>query len=134
MSELKLKIVTPDRVFFDDAIDMLIARGINGDFAIMKNHVPMMAVLDIRYLKIKIKGEYKHVAIAGGYLTFKDNQITIMSSACEWRDEIDKERALQAKLKAQELLEKAKQSYEGEIDKAELALRKAINRLDVSGK
>lgn len=134
MSELKLKIVTPDRVFFDDAIDMLIARGINGDFAIMKNHVPMMAVLDIRYLKIKINGEYKHVAIAGGYLTFKDNQITIMSSACEWRDEIDKERALQAKLKAQELLEKAKQSYEGEIDKAELALKKAINRLDVSGK
>lgn len=134
MSELKLKIVTPDRVFFDDAIDMLIARGINGDFAIMKNHVPMMAVLDIRYLKIKINGEYKHVAIAGGYLTFKDNQITIMSSACEWRDEIDKERALQAKLKAQELLEKAKQSHEGEIDKAELALKKAINRLDVSGK
>lgn len=129
MSQLKLKIVTPSRTFYDGEIDMLIARGLYGDFAIMKNHLPLMAVLAIRYLKVKINGEYKYAAISGGYLTFKDNQITIMSDACEWRQEIDKNRATAAMERAQKRL---KEKQEGiNFDRAELALKKAINRLNV---
>lgn len=129
MENLHLKIVTPDRLFFDGDIDMLIARGLNGDFAILKNHVPLIASLDIRALKIKINGEFKYAAIAGGYLTYKDNFITIMSDACEWTEEIDKNRALEAKERAERRIKDAKES--ADIDKAELSLKKALNRLNV---
>lgn len=129
MSQLKLKIVTPSRIFYDGEIDMLIARGLEGDFAILKNHLPLMAVLAIRYLKIKINGEFKYAAIAGGYLTFKDNQITIMSDACEWREEIDKGRATAAMERAQKRLKDKEEGISHR--RAELALKKAINRLGV---
>lgn len=129
MENLILKIVTPDRVFFDGPVDMIIARSQNGDFAIMKNHLPMIASLDVRPLKIKIDGQYKLAALAGGYLTFKDNQIVIMSDACEWAEEIDRNRAIEAKEDAERRLREADEH--ADIDKAELSLKKAINRLNV---
>lgn len=130
MSELHLKIVTPTRIFFDENIEMLIARGLDGDFAIMKNHVPLIAVLNIRNIKIKQNGEFKEAAIAGGYLTFRDNEITIMSDAVEWREEINRKRAEAAKERAERRLKEAQEDKE--IDRAEIALKKAINRLKVS--
>ncbi|MDO4778988.1 MAG: F0F1 ATP synthase subunit epsilon [Tissierellia bacterium] len=128
MSELKLKIVTPNRVFFDDEIEMLIARGVNGDFAILKNHAPFVTVLDIRKIKVKQNGEFRIAAIAGGYLIVRDNQIVIMSDACEWADEIDVNRAKLAMERAEKRL---KSGAEKDTTKAEIALKKAINRLDV---
>lgn len=132
MDKLMLKIVTPDRVFFDDEIEMLIAKSENGDFAIMKNHVPIIASLDIRSLRIKKNGKFRYAAIAGGYLTFRENQITIMSDAVEWRDEIDKNRAIEAQKRAEKRIKEAQNKFE--ISKAELDLKRAINRLDLIDK
>ncbi|MFL8906013.1 ATP synthase F1 subunit epsilon [Helcococcus kunzii] len=129
MSELKLKIVTPDKVFFDDKIDMLIARSSAGDFAILKNHHPMIASLDIRALKIKINDKFLLAAVAGGYLTFKDNEIVIMSDACEWSEDIDENRAIVAKERAERRLKEAVDKRQ--IDIAELELKRAINRLNI---
>lgn len=129
MDKLMLKIVTPDREFFNDEIDMLIARSTEGDFAIMKNHLPMVAALSIGYLRIKRNGNFDYAAIAGGYLTLKENVITIISDAVEWRDEIDKNRAIKAKEEAERRLKETKDLQQ--IDKAELQLKKAINRLNV---
>ncbi|NLW53004.1 MAG: ATP synthase F1 subunit epsilon [Tissierellia bacterium] len=132
MTELKLKIVTPDRVFFDGEIISLVARGIEGDFQILKNHSPFVTVLDIRKIKVKLKSEERIAAVAGGYIIVRNNQITIMSDACEWADEIDVKRAQRAK----ELAEKKLKASNSDKDtmNAEIALKKAINRLDLSSK
>ena len=127
MTELKLKIVTPDRVFFDDEIISFTARGIEGDFTILKNHAPFVTVLDIRKIKIKTKEGEKTATVAGGYIIVRDNNITVMSDACEWTDEIDMARAQRAKDMAEKKLRESKS--EDDTFKAELALRKAINRL-----
>lgn len=129
MDKLRLKIVTPDRNFFDDEIEMLIARSKNGEFAILKNHLPMIAALEISYLKVKRNGKFEYAAIAGGYLTFKENLITIISDAVEWREEIDKNRAIAAKERAERRIIESKDLQS--IDKAELQLKKAINRLNL---
>lgn len=130
MDKLMLKIVTPDREFYNDEIQMLIAKSKLGDFAILKNRLPLIASLDISYLRIKKDNEFRYAAIAGGYLTFKNNQITIISDAVEWREEIDKNKAIKAKEEAEKRLLEAKDA--SAIDKAELELKKAINRLNLS--
>ena len=129
MNELRLKIVTPDREFYNDTVDMLIAKSEIGEFAILKNHLPMVASLQISYLKIKKDGELRFATIAGGYLTMKDNEIVVISDAVEWREEIDKERAIRAKEEAERRLQEAKDS--SSFDRAELELKKAINRLNI---
>lgn len=130
MTRLYLKIVTPDKLFFDGDIDMLIARTIEGDVGILLNHSPLVTLLDIGRLVIKDGDEKKIAACAGGYIDVRNNIVTVVSDACEWEDEIDINRAQRAKERASKKLEdKGTDTF-----KAELALKKAINRINVGNK
>lgn len=130
MNRLYLKVVTPDKLFFEGEIDMLVARTIEGDVGIFLNHSPLVTILDIGRLVIKDGDERKIAACAGGYIDVRNNNITVVSDACEWEDEIDINRAERAKERASKRLEdKGTDTF-----KAELALKKAINRINVGNK
>ena len=69
MSSLHLKIVTPEKAFFNDDIDMVIVRGMEGDLAILKDRAPIATPLKINCIKI-IKDDLERVACIGeGYIT-----------------------------------------------------------------
>lgn len=130
MNRLYLKVVTPDKLFFEGEIDMLVARTIEGDVGILLNHSPLVTILDIGRLVIKDGDERKIAACAGGYIDVRNNIITVVSDACEWEEEIDINRAERAKERASKRLEdKGTDTF-----KAELALKKAINRINVGNK
>ena len=130
MTRLYLKVVTPDKLFFEGDIDMLIARTIEGDVGILLNHSPLVTILDIGRLVIKDGDERKVAACAGGYIDVRNNYITVVSDACEWEEEIDINRAQRAKERASKILE----NKDTDTFKAELALKKAINRINVGNK
>ena len=130
MTRLYLKVVTPDKLFFEGDIDMLVARTIEGDVGILLNHSPLVTILDIGRLVIKDGDERKVAACAGGYIDVRNNNITVVSDACEWEDEIDINRAERAKERASKKLE----DKDTDTFKAELALKKAINRINVGNK
>ena len=104
MTRLYLKVVTPDKLFFEGEIDMLVARTIEGDVGILLNHSPLVTILDIGRLVIKNGDERKVAACAGGYIDVRNNNITVVSDACEWEDEIDINRAERAKERASKKL------------------------------
>lgn len=130
MTRLYLKVVTPDKLFFEGDIDMLISRTIEGDVGILLNHSPLVTILDIGRLVIKDGDERKVAACAGGYIDVRNNYITVVSDACEWEEEIDINRAQRAKERASKILE----NKDTDTFKAELALKKAINRINVGNK
>lgn len=130
MNRLYLKVVTPDKLFFEGEIDMLVARTIEGDVGILLNHSPLVTILDIGRLVIKDGDERKIAACAGGYIDVRNNNITVVSDACEWEEEIDINRAQRAKERASKRLE----DKDTDTFKAELALKKAINRINVGNK
>ena len=130
MTRLYLKVVTHDKLFFEGEIDMLVARTIEGDVGILLNHSPLVTILDIGRLVIKDGDERKVAACAGGYIDVRNNNITVVSDACEWEDEIDINRAERAKERASKKLE----DKDTDTFKAELALKKAINRINVGNK
>lgn len=130
MTRLNLKVVTPDKLFFEGEIDMLVARTIEGDVGILLNHSPLVTILDIGRLVIKNGDERKVAACAGGYIDVRNNNITVVSDACEWEDEIDINRAERAKERASKKLE----DKDTDTFKAELALKKAINRINIGNK
>lgn len=132
MSEFMLEIVTPDRKFFEDKVEMVIVRGIEGDIGILKNHTPLVSPLGIGRVRIKQNGKFKEAAIASGYIEVFKDKTTIITDAAEWPEEIDVERAKAAKERAERKLKSGK----GEKDtiRAEISLKKAINRLEVAKK
>ncbi|SDJ89732.1 F0F1 ATP synthase subunit epsilon [Natronincola ferrireducens] len=129
-SKFHLEIVTPDRMFYDDEVEMAVVRTTEGDVGILDEHISMVAPLKIGKIKIKKDGSLKEAAIAGGFVKVVQGATTIIADAAEWPEEIDIQRAEEAKQRA----EKRLVADGSGIDtiRAEIALKKAINRLEVS--
>lgn len=128
--KFQLEIVTPERSFFSGEVEMVILRGIEGDLAILKDRAPLITPLTIGKVRIFKDGEEKVAAVVDGYVTVAKDKTTIITDSAEWPEEIDVERAIEAKKRAEKRL---KEHPEGlDISRAELALKRAINRLDVA--
>lgn len=128
--KLNLKVVTPDKVFFEGEVDSVIVRGVMGDLAILAKHIPLVTQLKISKAKIIIGDDQRYLAIAGGYIYVENEKTTIITDAAEWSHEINIERAQAALRRAEERINK--QTEDIDIIRAEIALKKAINRIDVS--
>ena len=103
-----------------------------GERAFLKGHIDYVATLDVSsfYVKEKDKGNNTYFAISGGILSVTKNKILILADTFETRDEIDKDRAINEKEKA-ELLLKDNDSDKVLIESAEFSLKKALNRLSI---
>ena len=131
MTPFKLKIITPEKVFFDGETEQIIARTTVGDVGILKGHEPYCAALGIGQMRIKIDGEFRSAATSGGLLKVTPEETVILVQTCEWGTEIDLERANAAKETAEHRLQSAKS--DNEIRMAEAKLKRALNRIDTAG-
>lgn len=126
-----LKIVTPDRIFFQDDVEMVEIRTTEGDIGVLKGHIPLTAVAAPGIMKIHFPDETKEAALHSGIIRVMPEDVTVLAESCEWPDEIDINRANDAKIRAERRLK----GTEGEINvaRAELALRRALVRIQVAG-
>lgn len=133
MAEFRLKITTPEKVFFDGMAERLIARTTEGDIGILAGHVDYVSNLPSGAMKIKQKGgEFRAAAIADGLLKVSKSEVSVLCSAIEWSDEIDVERAKRAEAEARKLL--AEKLSERDEQIAKLKLSRALNRINVAEK
>ncbi|NMC57296.1 MAG: ATP synthase F1 subunit epsilon [Eubacteriaceae bacterium] len=128
----KLKVITPEKMFYSDNAEMVIVRTTGGDEGFMANHIWGCKLLVPGEMKIKEPGkgknEYKIAALSDGFINIKDS-VTIYTDAAEWPDEIDVGRAERAKERAEEKLKHKQSSFDQ--TQTEIALHKAINRIKV---
>lgn len=132
MTPYKLKIVAPDKLFFDGETEQIIVRTTEGNVGILANHTSYVANLPAGPLKIKIDGKFKTAAISGGVIKVSKDLVTILAVSVEWGEDIDVQRAKRAEEKARETL-KANQSGK-EFENAKFELKRAVNRLNVAAK
>lgn len=130
MKTFNVNIVTPDGPVVDTNVELVSAKAQSGELGIMAGHVPMVAPLQIGAVRL-VLGDNKSelVAISGGFLEVRPDQVTILAQAAEKAENIDIARAKEAKMRAERLL----QGKQDQVDfkRAELALRRATNRLNV---
>ncbi len=130
MSTVLLEIVTPERIVYSEPVNMVSVRGAEGELGILPNHIPLVTPLRVAPVRIKSEGQEVYIAVGGGFLEVRKDKITILAESAEKPTEIDVDRARAAKERA----EKRLQSRQQEVDfrRAEIALQKALTRLDVS--
>lgn len=128
---LRLAIATPDKIEFDDDVSMVVAPGIEGELGILPGHVPLVTRLKPGVLHIYKRNDRKAIAVSEGYMEVTRSKVVILAEAAELPEEIDVERALAAKRRAQERL--AVHSHDTDIVRAQAALRRAMIRLQVAG-
>ena len=127
-----VKVICPERMFFEGEAEMLEMRTTEGEIGVFADHIPLTAVIAPGVLRIKNADGVKEAALNEGFVEILGDKVIILAESCEWPEEIDVNRAQEAKARA----EKRLRGEEGEIDvtRAEIALRKALVRIDLAGK
>ena len=130
MATFQLEIVTPERKVYADQADMIVVKGVLGELGILPNHIPLVTPLRIAPISIK-KGNQTHfVAVNGGFVEVRKDKVIILAESAELPEQIDPERAKSAKERAERRL--AEKRSETDLRRAELALQRAVNRIDVA--
>lgn len=122
-------IVTPNGKKYSSDCDLLTVKTSSGALGVMKNHAPLEAIVDISELIIHKGAEVYYIALGGGILHINKDGVTILADSFETKDEIDLKRAEEAKERAEcRLLSKDENV---DIKRAEIALKKALNRINI---
>lgn len=133
MSGLNLEIITPSKSAFNGKIKAITVPGSKGRFQVLINHAPIISTFEIGMIKVDLPDEKpNYYATAGGTIEVLDNKVLVLADSIEEVSEIDEERALKAKQRAEERLS-AKNSKIN-IARAEAALTRANNRIQIKEK
>lgn len=133
---IKIVIVTPNGVCYEHHGQIAVFDAIDGEIGIMAGHLPIVIPMNIGEIKVKRRAEHDakedRIAINGGYLEFNNDIATVITDAAERSFNIDLKRAESAKERAERHLQEAEHgSSDISIDRAEVALKRALNRIKV---
>ncbi len=128
--KIRLEIVTPRGAVVSDDVDIVTAPGSAGEFGVLANHAPLLSTIKIGVLTYKKDGKEYTLMVSGGFCEVANNTITFLVESAEFGHQIDVDRALLAKERAEKRLAAAQQQKE-KIDRAraEAALQRALARL-----
>ena len=130
MADMKLEIVTGERLVYSGDVEVLVAPGIEGELGILPHHAPLLTMLQPGEIRIVVNGQEEYMVISGGFLEVLANTVTILADTAERADEIDEERAQEAVQRAQERL--TGQLAAQDLERALASIRRAQARVQVA--
>lgn len=124
-----LKIITPDRMFYENPVKMVEFNTVEGEIGVLPGHIPMTVIIKPGVLTITEEDGEKEAALHAGFAEILQDRVTILAEIIEWPEEIDEARAQEAKERAEERLRT--KAPETDTARAEIALRRALTRIEV---
>lgn len=130
-NKFNLEIMCPDRSFFSGEADMVEMNTTEGYIGVYPGHIPLAVVISPGELVIHNEGETQIAALISGMAKIEQEKITILAEVVEWPDEIDYNRAEEARIRAERRLSGAESGID--IQRAEAALKRALTRISIKG-
>lgn len=124
-----VRIITPDRVFYENQADMVEFNTTEGEIGVLPGHIPMTVIVKPGILYIHEAQEEKKAALHAGFAEILPEGVTILAETIEWPGEIDENRAKSAMERAEHRLQD--KAPNTDIARAETALQRAIARIQV---
>lgn len=130
MAQIHLEVVTPNGAVVSEDVDIVTAPGVGGEFGVLANHAPFLSTIKTGTLSFKKDRVSKFLMVTGGFTEVSNNKITFLVESAEFGQDIDVERALRAKERAERRLAQAQQATE-KINRvrAEAALQRSLARI-----
>jgi len=131
--QIRLEVVTPSGSVVDEDVNIVNAPGYGGDFGVLAHHAPMLSTIKIGTLTYEKDKSREVLMVSGGFCEVSNNKITFLVESAELGRDIDVERAMKAKERAEKRLAEAKsRDEEINITRAEAALQRAMARIKTS--
>lgn len=131
LKKFQLEVISPERIFYTGEVEMVELTTTEGDIGIYADHIPLTTIVAPGVMTITESGEErKEAAVLEGFMEITQEKVTILAQSCEWPEEIDINRAQEAKQRAERRLKSSDENIN--MARADLALRKALIRLEVA--
>ena len=131
--KIQLEVVTPTGAVVSELVDIVTAPGIDGDFGVLANHAPLLSTIKIGALSYKADSGTESLMVSGGFCEVSNNKITFLVESAERGLDIDVDRALRAKERAEKRIAEADRHQETlSVARADAALQRALARIKVS--
>jgi F-type H+-transporting ATPase subunit epsilon len=132
-TEIRLEIVTPDRLVAHEAVSEVTIPGKNGYLGILPGHAPLLTELAPGEMEYTSGGASHNLAVDWGFAEVLGDRVIVLVQAAERPEEIDVARAEKAKARAEERLQRF-DDPEIDRERARVALRRAMARLETAHK
>ena len=129
---LKLEIVTPEKIVFDDEVDSVTIPTVSGEAGILQNHAPLVSALKPGILSYTQRGGGDKFAVSGGFVEVSGGTVSVLVDTAESADEIDVEAAKAARDTAEKALAAAGQASVEENEPTREALEPAQTRIQLA--
>ena len=127
-----VEIISPERIFYKGQVSFLELTTSEGEVGIYKNHIPMTNVVVPGIVTLHEADGVKEAAVHSGFMVILQDSVKIMAEVAEWPNEIDEERANEAKNRAEKRLSEGGDGID--VVRAEAALKRSLTRLNLLGK
>jgi F-type H+-transporting ATPase subunit epsilon len=134
LSMLSFEVITPEKLLVHEEVDMVEATGELGEFGVLPGHVKFLTKIGIGEMRYLKDGKTKYIATSGGFGEVVEDKVTFLVETAEFAEEIDLERAKQAKERAESTLKDISEDTTEDIRIYELALERAVSRISAASK
>jgi F-type H+-transporting ATPase subunit epsilon len=128
--KIHLEIVTPEKHLFSGDVDSVTVPANTGYLGILPGHAPLLAELGIGEIEYKMDGQVEYLFCSWGFIEVLPDRVVLLAQAAETGSDIDIKRAEESKSRAEKLLNS--KDFDIDFDRAQLALMRAISRLDAA--
>jgi F-type H+-transporting ATPase subunit epsilon len=126
----QLEIIASDHPFYKGECEMLIFPGLDGEHGILARHEAMVTCINSGELRFLVDGNWQYAAVSEGFVEITPDYVVLLADTVERPEDIDINRANEAKMRAEERL-RQKQSIM-EYYHTQAALNRAMNRMKVT--
>ena len=127
---LKFKIVTPERVVFEDTVDAVVLPTVEGEITVLPHHIPLVSLLKAGEIRIKKGSEEIPLAVSSGVIEVDGEKVVVLADTAERADELEEAKIEEAREAAQKLMSEKRNDAEG-FAEATALLERELARLKV---
>ncbi len=130
---INLKIVTPERIVYEDVVDSVTLMTEMGEVTILPNHVPLVANLRAGEVRLKKRGEESYLVASTGFLEVRPgNEVVILADTAERVEELELEKIEEAKERARKFLTETRHKDDVAFADAAVHLERELARYRVA--
>lgn len=106
---IKFEIATPEKVVLKEDILQVSVPTVEGEITILPQHLPLVSLLKPGVLEVKkVDGSIEIISVSGGFIEVLLDKIIILADTAERAQEIDMDRAEEARLRAEESIKNSR--------------------------
>ncbi len=129
---IKVEIVTQERTVFAGEVDSVNLPGVEGRLGILPNHSPLLTTLSYGEVIVRKGGQEDYYAIGGGFAEVQPEKVIVLADSAERSDEIDLERAQQARNRAEKMMDEGVPEDPERYAQIQASLQRAQIRINVA--